>query len=67
MPSPGPCDEVAAPTTVMCQMLKSPTPARSDGMGRQVSLSRVDGTPAGIVTAEAGNWVGKALSAPGHA
>jgi Domain of unknown function (DUF4357) len=32
--------------------------------GRQIKLFLVDGSPAGIITAEVVNWTGKALSAP---
>src|SRR2546425_11811513 len=34
------------------------------GGGRQIKLFLVDGSPAGIITAEVVNWTGKALSAP---
>jgi len=32
--------------------------------GRQIKLFLVDGSPAGIITAEVVNWTGKALCAP---
>ena len=37
---------------------------RSSSAGRQIRMFLVDGTPAGLMTAEVMNWTGKAIMAP---
>ncbi len=38
--------------------------ARAHRVGRTLKLFLVDGSPTGVITAELGNWSGKAVVAP---